>query len=371
METRASLELGADRLRRWLEEGQPVEVVDIRPASDYEAWHIPGSRNIDAYQAIHDNSPGLLAGYKAPPDKPVVLVCFTGHTSQTAAGYLRSRGIQALSLEGGMRRWSLAWNTAEVPLPGSPAGLVQVRRTGKGCLSYLIGSQGRALVIDPSVEPKVYLALAEERGWRITQVLDTHIHADHLSRARLLVQETQAEYLLPRQNRVHFKYSALDDGDVIWVGEATLKTIAAPGHTYESMAFYLEGLTLFSVDTLFVDGIGRPDLNATPEERRARAHLLYLSLQKLKSLDPQALVLPCHSAQPVPFDRVPISAPLKSVLLTVPAIHYDEETFIGWMIGRMPPTPEHYEEIVSLNETGYLPDGDLARLEAGANRCAA
>src|SRR5689334_20223888 len=81
-----------------------------------------------------------------PTDRPVVTVCAAGKTSQIAAEQLASRGLQVFSLEGGMKAWSLAWNTAEVPLPRSSVRVIQVRRTGKGCLSYLIGDGETATV---------------------------------------------------------------------------------------------------------------------------------------------------------------------------------------------------------------------------------
>ena len=83
-----------------------------------------------------------------------------------------------------MRAWSMAWNTAEAPVPASAARVIQLRRTGKGCLSYLVGSARTAAVIDPSLDPEAYLTAAEQFGWRIAFVLETHLHADHLSRAR-------------------------------------------------------------------------------------------------------------------------------------------------------------------------------------------
>jgi hypothetical protein len=82
-----------------------------------------------------------------------VTICGEGVTSLIAAEQLRARGFEALSLAGGMKAWSLAWNSAEVSMPGSQARVIQVRRTGKGCLSYLIGSQGSAAVIDAALEP--------------------------------------------------------------------------------------------------------------------------------------------------------------------------------------------------------------------------
>ena len=84
-------------------------------------------------------------------DAPVVTICGAGKVSLTAMEQLRARGYDARSLTGGMKAWSLAWNSAEVPVPGSAATVIQVRRTGKGCLSYLIGNDGQAVVIDAAL----------------------------------------------------------------------------------------------------------------------------------------------------------------------------------------------------------------------------
>src|SRR5205085_4353554 len=132
-----------------------------------------------------------------------------------AAEQLRARGIAARSLVGGMQAWSHAWNTAVVPVAGSAAEIIQVRRTGKGCLSYLVGAAEEAVVIDAALDPAVYQALAAEHGWRIRQVLDTHIHADHLSRSRRLAAATGARLYLPAQERVRYPFTALRDGDTV------------------------------------------------------------------------------------------------------------------------------------------------------------
>lgn len=364
-------EIDVETLQRWLARGEPVEVIDIRPAQDYQEWHIPGSRNLDAYRALYARNPGPLATYEAPADTPVVTVCYVGQTSQIASHYLRSRGIRAMSLAGGMQRWSLAWNSAQIDLPGSGGSLIQVRRTGKGCLSYLLGSDGQALVVDPSVQPQVYLDLAAAQGWQIAKVLDTHIHADHLSRSRLLVEETGAVYLLPRQERVDFPYEAVDPGDEIPLGGVRLRALSTPGHTYESLSFLLEGQALFTGDTLFLDGVGRPDLKAGRDEAEARARKLFRSLRNLTALDPALLVLPSHAGKPIAFDRVPVAARLGKVAAAVDGLLGDEEAFVARILERLPPNPPNFEQVVQLNEAGKLPPIDLTILEAGANHCAA
>lgn len=367
---RDQTEIDSPTLQAWLERGEAVEVIDIRPQSDYDAWHIPGSRNVDAYQAIHMNQPGPLADYEPPAGAPVVAVCFVGQTSRVAVGYLRSRGVPALSLTGGMQGWSLAWNTADVVLPNSQTRVLQIRRTGKGCLSYMVASEGEALVVDASVEPDVYLKLAGENGWRITQVVDSHIHADHLSRARPLAELTGAAYLLPRQERVAFDYQAIDPEDTITAGDARLKAIATPGHTFESMSFLLDDAALFTGDTLFLESVGRPDLKAGGTETERRAHALHRSLQVLSGLDGNLVVLPTHASKPVGFDGVPIAASLQAVREDVAALEMGENDFVAWILARLPENPPNYEFIVQMNEAGAMPPFDPAQVEAGGNQCA-
>jgi glyoxylase-like metal-dependent hydrolase (beta-lactamase superfamily II) len=306
-----------------------------------------------------------------PSDRPVVAVCNVGRTSLLAVDRLRRRGLDARSLEGGMQGWSLAWNAAPVPVRGSPVSIVQLRRTGKGCLSYLIGSRGEAAVIDPSVDPGVYLALAAQHGWRITAVLDTHVHADHLSRSRPLAQGAGARLYLPDQQRVKFPFEPLRDSDEIRVGDATIRVFSTPGHTPESACYLIDGAALCTGDTLFVNAVGRPDLKTSDREESARrARALYQSLARLAALPAETVVLPCHTGSPVPFDGQPISARLSDALRAAAALGTTEDGFVQAILSRIPPTPPNHLYIVEFNESGEFPPFDPTMLEAGANRCA-
>ena len=124
--------IGAMTLRDMLERGERVTVVDVRKWEDHAEWSIPGSVHLDAYDALNAGDERAMQGLDLPEGAPVVTVCGRGRSSALAAEQLRRLGYQALSLEGGMKAWSLAWNTAEVPLPGARAEVVQMRRTGKG-----------------------------------------------------------------------------------------------------------------------------------------------------------------------------------------------------------------------------------------------
>ncbi len=361
--------ISTEALRDLLEQGTAVTVLDVRPAAERAEWAIPRSVHVDAYDALRRGDPTALDDFHPPNGRRVVTVCAAGKTSRVAAERLRARGLDAVSLEGGMRAWSLAWNTAEVPCPGSTARIVQLRRTGKGCLSYLIGSNGDGAVVDASLEPQIYHRVADERGWRIRAVLETHVHADHLSRARALAVDTGARLCLPTTDRVSFEFTPLKDGDVVRVGSAGLRALHTPGHTPESTCYLLNERALFTGDTLFLGAVGRPDLEASAEQARRRAHVLHASLQRLVSLPPETVVLPAHTSEPVAFDGRPISATLEEVLERTSLLRETDETFVSQILTRLPPTPPNHHRIVALNEAGTVPD-DPTELEAGANRCA-
>ena len=95
--------IDVETLRRWLEEGQPVTVLDVRPTAERVEWAIPGSLHVDASDALKAHDPAALATLDIPGEGPVVTVCAAGKTSLIAASQLRARGVQAVSLEGGMK----------------------------------------------------------------------------------------------------------------------------------------------------------------------------------------------------------------------------------------------------------------------------
>ena len=358
--------ISTEELQDLLAAGQPVTVVDIRTPADRE-WSIPGSVQVDAYDAVKSGSLGPLAHLEFPPG-PVVTACGTGRTAATATELLRARGVEALTLDGGMRAWSLAWNIAQTTISGCE--VVQVRRTGKGCLSYIVESDSEAVVIDASLDPDVYVKLLRERGWRLVAVMDTHIHADHLSRSRLLAQQQDVELWLPAQRRIRYPFRPLTDGDRLPFGSAELVALATPGHTAESITYLLDNAAAFTGDALFLAGVGRPDLEGgTREESASRARLLYQSISRLLELPEAALVLPGHISEPIPFDGRLLASTVKTIRGTVALARLDQAAFVEAVLARIPPNPPNHARIVELNERGELPE-DPTELEAGANRCA-
>jgi glyoxylase-like metal-dependent hydrolase (beta-lactamase superfamily II) len=358
--------ISTEELQDLLATGQPVTVVDIRTPADRE-WSIPGSVQVDAYDSVRSGNLGSLANRDFPPG-PVVTVCATGRMAATTTDLLRATGVQAVTLEGGMRAWSLAWNMAQTTISGCE--IVQVRRTGKGCLSYVVESDSEAVVIDASLDPDVYVKLIRDRGWRLLTVMDTHIHADHLSRSRLLAQQQRVELLLPAQRRTHYPFRPLADGDRLPFGSTEMVALATPGHTAESTTYLLDNAAAFTGDTLFLAGVGRPDLEGgTSEESVSRARLLYKSVSAILDLPEAALVLPGHVSEPIPFDGRLLASTVKTIRDTVALARLDQAAFVEAVLAHIPPHPPNHSRIVELNERGELPE-DPSELEAGANRCA-
>ena len=357
--------ISTDELRQLLTSGQTVTVIDIRSPDDRE-WSIPGSQQLDAYDAVKSGSLGPLANLDLPG--PVVTVCGMGPTAAKATDLLRARGVQAMTLEGGMRAWSLAWNTAQTTISGCE--VVQVRRTGKGCLSYIVESQSEAVVIDASVDPDVYVRLLSERGWRLMAVADTHIHADHLSRSRLLAQQMGVEVWLPAQDRARYPFRSVVEGERIAFGSTALVAMRTPGHTEESTTYLLDRSAALTGDTLFLNSVGRPDLEGgNRQELEARARLLHVSVSRLLHLPQAAQVLPGHVSEPIPFDGRLLAATVGKIREMVALARLDSEAFVEAVVARIPPNPPNHTRIVELNERGELPE-DPSELEAGANRCA-
>jgi glyoxylase-like metal-dependent hydrolase (beta-lactamase superfamily II) len=363
-------QIDAETLREWLESQQPVTVLDIRTNEDRAQWAIPGSVHVNAYEALREGRPGALTNAAFQPDRPLVTVCNAGRVSETAAEILADRGFDARTLAGGMKAWSLAWNLADIPLSDPSVHVIQVRRTGKGCLSYVVGSGGEAAVIDPSVSSEVYVTIAKKRGWSVRYVFETHVHADHLSRARELAKQTGATLLLPPQQRVRFPFQTIADGDCISLGGASIIAMHTPGHTNESTSYVLNQAAVFTGDTLFTNGVGRPDLHADPEAARQRARALFLSLTQLQQLRPEIIVLPAHASEPIAFDGQPVAARLDDVTTWLSGWMASESAFVERVTSNLPATPPNFVRIVDLNEAGEFPTGDPTELEAGANRCA-
>jgi glyoxylase-like metal-dependent hydrolase (beta-lactamase superfamily II) len=340
-------------------------VLDVREPEEVAEWAIAGAVNIPL---------GRLAtrAGELPRDREIVAVCASGNRSAAAADALARAGYRVANLRGGMAAWGgvYDWVTVDV----DEVRIVQVRRRGKGCLSYVAGAGGEAVVIDPSVDVDVYVQVAAEHDWRITHVFDTHLHADHLSGARALATQTGATLHLNPADAFHFPFQPLtDDEHLALSGDLHLSVAAlhTPGHTEGSTIYFINDKVVLTGDTLLVEGVGRPDLAERAEEF---AHNLHRSLkEKVLVLADDALVLPGHYGDAVTVhpDR-PVAATLGELRRTLAPLQMEENEFVAWATARTTPRPPNYVEIVKANMGEAASPLDVLRLlEVGPNRCSA
>ncbi|HSH98977.1 MAG TPA: MBL fold metallo-hydrolase [Reyranella sp.] len=165
-------------------------------------------------------------------------------------------------------------------------------------LSYLLGCGGKsaAAVVDPVGEVEPYLAAARVAGVRILYVVDTHIHADHVSPGRRLADAAGAEYVLFADAAACMRFRGVADGEVLSLGNVTAEVLHTPGHTPEHLSLLVTDRTrsrepwfVVTGHTLMVGDVGRTEL-ATAAGEGART--LFRSLQRLKALPDHVEVLP-------------------------------------------------------------------------------
>ena len=162
-----------------------------------------------------------------------------------------------------------------------------------GCASYLVGDGGEAVVVDPAFAIEQYLEAAEREDVRITRVLETHTHADHLSGHGRFALEHGLPTSIHPLARPEYPYDALDDGQVLRVGSVELRVVHTPGHRPEHCAFVVGEELVLTGDSLFVGDAARPDLAIDAREGAADLHR---SLRRLAELPEAVVVFPGHVA---------------------------------------------------------------------------
>jgi glyoxylase-like metal-dependent hydrolase (beta-lactamase superfamily II)/rhodanese-related sulfurtransferase len=313
------------------------------------------------------------------PDEPVLVICGHGNSSTRAAEFLRRRGFDARSVAGGMAAWEAVYLPRRLAPTRGFEHIVQIDRVAKGALSYILVSDGDAIVVDPARHIDRYAAVLEDVRATPAAVIDTHMHADYLSGARAAARRWGVPYFLhPDDARSpydgaegRFTYEPLRAGDTIACGRATLRAEHVPGHTLGSLALIADDRLALTGDFLFVQSLGRPDLGGRADEwGRSLWHSLADARRRWPS---DLLVLPAHYASELErrADRT-VGARLDVVLATNRGAGLaDAAEFIQFLTQHETPPPESYRTI-KLANLGLvdLSDADMEALESGPNQCA-
>ena len=234
----------------------------------------------------------------------------------------------------------------------------QLLNEESGCLSYVIGCSeaGRAIIVDPGRDRVAeYLGIARKKGLKITHVVETHTHADHISGNRDLVAATQATIVVHHAAPVVFDHEGVRDGDVLRVGSVELKMLHTPGHTPDSMSILVTDTSrgdqpwfVLTGDTLFIGSVGRPDLGGA----RAAEDAFESLTRVLLPLDDSVEVYPGHGAGSM-CGRA-MSGKTGSTIgferRFNPALQFrDKARFVDFLMQGVPPKPPSFDTIVAKN----------------------
>jgi glyoxylase-like metal-dependent hydrolase (beta-lactamase superfamily II) len=224
--------------------------------------------------------------------------------------------------------------------------------------SYLFGCGGHAAgaVVDPVGEPERYLEAAAAMGLRLRYVIDTHVHADHLSAGRQLADAGDAEYVLHASAGAQFPFRPVEDGQVLPLGNVTAQVLHVPGHTPEHLALLVSDRTrglepwfILTGHTLMVGDMGRTELAWSAE---AGARALFRSAQRLRALPDYLEVLPGAYSGSVcgrglsgkPTSTIGFERRFNRAFSIT-----DEELFVRLMLQETPPRPPRAQEIRAAN----------------------
>ena len=376
----------ADQLADRLDGDEQFTLIDTRPEDSYEAWHVRNAANVpyDPDEGVSDDQ--LDEVNDMVDGRPVVAICGKGLTSTPFALELDDHGYDDISVvNGGMQQWSKRYEV--VPIETSTDDLVvwQVQRRAKGCLGYVIGSSetGEAAVVDATRQTDEFKIATQDVGLSIGRVLDTHVHADHISGSPTLAGEVDIPYHLgdaASDRGVEYAYEPLSDGEVIEVGDIEIRALHTPGHTSEMMNYLVDGEVLLTGDTLFVDSVGRTELQFGAADASRGAELLYDSIHEtVLDLPDDTTILPGHATvtsdgryeHSSPGD--PVAARLGDLREDLDLLGLDRDAFVERLAENAPEKPPNYEAVIAINTGSETVDdeNEATELELGPNNCAA
>lgn len=377
--------INAKELHSRINQPNNLFILDVRNEDEFEAWRIEGrftpeTINIPYYAFFEDQDEVVQ---RVPTDKEVVVVCAKGGASDFVALVLEEHGYRAKNLADGMIAWGDYYVTRPV-VETEAYEIYQLDRAARGCLSYVLISNGQAAIIDPLRHIAHYRDFLADKDAKLTLILDTHAHADHISGGPALAASSGAPYYLHPYDGIHpfdmlpavMPYEMLKDGQRFELGSLTIEVIHTPGHTLGQVNFLVTGLDgqsfLFTGDNIFIESFGRPDLGGQGERW---APVVYETIfERIKGQVPEdAWMLPGHYAQAKEAreDGLFIKRMANMWRDNRDLQFEDRDSFVDFVLAHLPTLPEQYVEIKRVNIGLSLPDEDEAsELELGKNICA-
>ncbi len=356
-------------------EKKPIFMLDVRNEDDFKDWKIDGENieylNVPYFELIDGIEPILD---KIPTNKDVIVVCAKEGSSMMIAEMLEEKGIETTYLKDGMKSWSEYLYPTKV-YEDDDMTVHQFIRVGKGCLSYVVISGDEALLVDPARFIDQYIDFVANKGVKITHIVDSHLHADHISGGRELAELTGAKYYVMKSEGAVFEFEALEQYEKIEFAKIRLEVLAVktPGHTPGSVSFFVNNKLLFSGDTIFVSGLGRPDLGG--KAREWAVDLYDTIYSKVSQIADEVIVLPGHYAdfhgeineQGYIGDALGNIRKINDMMAGKTVTEFVDHVAAS----AATETPPNFEDIVAINKGVKEATVDQKQeLEIGPNRCA-
>ena len=359
----------------------PPLVLDVRNADEYGSWKVEGPRpiemmNVPYFEFIEaeDRTIDEVTRWLAGRARPLVVLCAKGSSSEFVAGVLRDRGIAAENVDGGMIAWGQATAARAIAAPAQ-VRVWQIHRFGRGCLSYVVAAGQDAMVIDPHRRIDEYRAFLSGQGLALRGVVDTHLHADHVSGAPALAQAEGAPCFGSAADfsGAAFPWEAMEDRKrlgAVGLEVIPVRVLHSPGHTPGSTCLVVNDALLVTGDTLFVGDVGRPDLGGKAADWARELHRTLR--ERLKALPDEMSILPAHTSGPHELhDDGTIAGRLGDLRARNPSFGLDENEFVRQAEASAGAAPPAYARIRLINlGTQPLLSDELTELELGKNECA-
>lgn len=342
-------------------ENEKLLLLDVREPEEFSDFKIPGSKNIPLQELSKKENLEKIS-----TDKLIITICPHGNRAKIASFLLENNNLPSKTLTGGLSNWNqVLIDTME---EHSDLLVIQVHKIGKGCLSHIIVSEKEAVVIDPLYPIEKYLEISQKEDFKITKVIDTHQHADHISSANELAKITNSEWYESALESWDLKTNFLKDKDILKFGKSSLQVIHTPGHTPGSLCYLVNNKYLFTGDILFIESIGRPDLRDKADEF---SHDLYHSLHnKIFKLPSDTYIYPTHHGESTKPNDNHIYNTILQIAGKNKMLNLSEEEFVKEVIQISVPRPKNYSRIIQINK-GTIPliPEEISNLELGPNRC--
>ncbi|MCS7165512.1 MAG: MBL fold metallo-hydrolase [Candidatus Calescibacterium sp.] len=382
-----------EQLYEKMRKDEKITIIDLRSPEKYNAHKIEGKNNFSIFNIyyaqmlesgdldkdmtnyIEKNFPTMFS-----KNEELYIVCDQGSTSEIFTKNLLKLGYNAYNIQGGMQNWFNYYDYKTV-VESPELSIYQISRISRGDLSWVIISNGEATIIDPLRHVEKYTDFINQKGAKIKFILDTHIHADHISGGPKLSRMLNVPYYFHPYDAIHpidvmigkVQFSFAKEGDVLTLGSAKIKVLHVPGHTLGNLVYLVNDKYLFTGDTIFIQSVARPDLGGRGE---TWAPMHADSLYRLVNLGDDILVLPAHFSKISEANNEGLFVEKLGVLkksneaLSI-LINNGKEEFVKYILSSLPTFPKEYIDIKRVNIELIEVDEERAQeLETGKNICA-